>query len=194
MALSKEQIARVKTEVPRWVELLKKQRVPDFLIPYCIAQIITETGWFSNRSYNTDRNPGGVTWNKNYINNPNRPGTSRGTARSRPEWDKDANGNRTIPNYYVHFDTWDNAARDYTRVLKLNKGLGAPLDAKDINDYVARLIKNGYMANSTNYLNTMKGVQKLLVPHIDVAALIKKKTRYSSGNLWADISNFIFGK
>ena len=110
-------------------------------------------------------------------------GTSKGSARPKAE-----TGN------YVHFDSWDNAARDYVRILRLNKGLGAPLDAKDINDYVARLIKNGYMANSTGYLNTMKGVQKLLVPHIDVAALIKKKTRYSSPSLWADVSRFIFGK
>lgn len=169
MALSKEQIARVQTEVPRWVELLKNQKVQDYLIPYCIAQIITETGWFNNKSYKLDRNPGGVTWSKNYINNPNRPGTSKGTARPAAE-----GGN------YVHFDTWNNAARDYTRVLKIDKGLGKPLEAANITDYVARLIKNGYMANSAGYLKSMQGVLRLLTPHIDVATLIKKKTRYNS--------------
>lgn len=183
MALTEKQIAKVKTEVPRWIELLKKQRVPDFIIPYCIGQIITETGWFSNKSYNLDRNPGGVTWSKNYINNPNRPGTSKGTLRPAAE-----GGN------YVHFDSWDNAARDYVRVLKLNKGLGAPLDAKDITDYVARLIKNGYMSDSKGYLKSMKGVINLLNPHVDIAQLIKKKTRIYPSNLGTYVLEYIFGK
>jgi hypothetical protein len=170
MALTKEQIARVQTEVPRWVELLKKQNVPDYLIPYCIAQIITETGWFNNKSYKLDRNPAGVTWGPNYIKYAaQRPGTSKGSLRPGSE-----GGN------YVHFDSWDNAAKDYTRVLRKDSGLGKPLEAPNITDYVARLIKNGYMANSTGYLKTMKGVLNLLTPHIDVATLIKKKTRYSS--------------
>ena len=182
MALSKEQIARVKTEVPRWVEILKRFKVPDYIIPYMISQSINETGWWGNTSYKLDRNPGGITWSPKYIQfAAQRPGTSKGTARGRGE-----GGN------YVHYDSWDNAAKDWIRVLNIDKGLGKPFNAPDINGYVARLIKNGYMADSQGYLNNMKGILKLMSPHIDIATLIKKKTRSSSPSFWDIINRGLF--
>ena len=171
MALSNKQILAIKTEVPRWVNLLKKNNVKEFIIPYAIAQMINETGWFSNKSYNIDRNPGGVTWNDNYVKFASqRPGTSKGSLRPSNE-----GGN------YVHYDSWDNSAKDWLRVLNLNRGgKGRPLEAANITDYVTRLIANGYMADSRGYLTNMKGILSLMNPHIDLVALVKKKTRYSS--------------
>ena len=165
MGLTKEQIFRVQTEVPRWVELLKKYKIPDYIIPYMIGQSINETGWFSNTSYNLDRNPGGITWSDKYIKYANlRPGTSKGTARGKTE-----GGN------YVHYDSWDNAAKDWIRVLNQDTGSGKPLQASNIDEYVQRLIANKYMKDSTGYLKNMKGILKLMNPHIDIAGLIKKK-------------------
>lgn len=170
MSLTNEQIARVQKNIPLWVDLMKKNNVKSFIIPFGIAQIINETGWFGNKSYNVDRNPGGVTWNSNYVTFASqRPGTSKGSLRPANE-----GGN------YVHYDSWDNSAKDWIRVLNRDTGLGKPLDAANIDQYVARLIKNGYMANSQGYLKNMKGILNLLTPHVDIATLIKKKTRYSS--------------
>jgi hypothetical protein len=174
MPLSKEQILRVQKNVPMWVELLKKNNVKDFIIPYAISQMINETGWFNNKSYILDRNPGGVTWSEKYIiDSKNRPGTSKGTLRPSGE-----GGN------YVHYDTWDNSAKDWVRILNSNRGgKGRPLESLNITDYVSRLIANGYMANSTGYLKNMKGILNLLNPHIDVASLIKKKTKYNLNSI-----------
>jgi flagellum-specific peptidoglycan hydrolase FlgJ len=53
--------------IPYWVALLKKNKVPDNIIPILIAQIILESNWFSSNAYLKDNNPGGITWNNNYL-------------------------------------------------------------------------------------------------------------------------------
>ncbi len=146
--------------IPYWVALLKKNKVPDDIIPILISQIILESNWFSSNAYLKDNNPSGITWNNNYTK---RPGATIGIKRPISE-----GGN------YVHFKDFNSAVIDYLRILNRNTGSGKPIEAKDYIDYAKRLKANGFYAStSTSYIAGLKAQLKRMYNWFDVAALIK---------------------
>jgi hypothetical protein len=152
--------------IPYWVALLKKNKVPDNIIPLLIAQIIFESNWFSSNAYIKDNNPGGITWNNKYLK---RPGASIGIKRPGSEQDT-----RIKTNNYVHFDSFDSAAKDYVRVISQNGILGKPIEAKDFIDYAKRLKANKYYtATLDSYTAGLKAQLKRMYNWFDVASLIK---------------------
>jgi flagellum-specific peptidoglycan hydrolase FlgJ len=146
--------------IPYWVALLKKNKVPDNIIPLLIAQIILESNWFSSNAYLKDNNPGGITWNNNYLK---RPGSSIGIKRPVNE-----GGN------YVNFKNFNFAVIDYLRILNRDTGSGKPIEAKDYIEYSKRLKANGYFASTLqSYIAGLKAQLKRMYNWFDVAALIK---------------------
>ena len=101
MPLSSKQKTALQLNIPIWIGLFKKLGVDDTRIPFLLSQMVLETGYFTSSAYLYDNNPGGITWNNNYLK---RPGASIGRKRPGRE-----GGN------YVHFDTYDNAALDYLK-------------------------------------------------------------------------------
>jgi hypothetical protein len=151
--------------IPFWIDLLKKNKVPDSVIPFTIAQIILESNWFTSNPYLLDNNPAGITWNNNYLK---RPGASLG--RQRPGKEK---GN------YVHFDSFDSAAKDYVRIIKQNAGSGKPIDSTTYTDYAQRLGVNGYydkkFTSVESYAAGLKAQLKRIYNWLDIESLVKKK-------------------
>jgi flagellum-specific peptidoglycan hydrolase FlgJ len=128
-----EKKAQVDKWLPIWNNLLLKNGIPANKLPLVISQIILESNWFSSNAYKFDNNPGGITWNANYAK---RPGASIGRKRPTRE-----GGN------YVKFDSYDSAAKDYVRILNINKGFGKPIDSTNYIQYADILKKNGYYAS-----------------------------------------------
>lgn len=152
--------------IPYWVALLKKNKVPDTIIPLLIAQIILESNWFSSNAYLKDNNPAGITWNDKYLK---RPGASIGIKRPSNEQDP-----RVKTNNYVHFENFNYAAKDYIRVISQNGVLGKPIEAKDYIDYSKRLKANKYYTSTLDkYIGGMKAQLKRMYNWYDIAALIK---------------------
>jgi flagellum-specific peptidoglycan hydrolase FlgJ len=149
--------------IPYWVALLKKNKVPNNVIPFLIAQIILESNWFSSNPYLKDNNPGGITWNPNYSK---RPGATIGIKRPARE-----GGN------YVHFDNFNNAVKDYIRILNKNAGAGKPIEASNLNEYSLRLGKNNYydqkFTSVKNYTAGLQAQIRRMYNWFDIAALIK---------------------
>ena len=147
--------------IPYWVATLKKNKVPDNVIPFLIAQIILESNWFTSNAYLKDNNPGGITWNNNY---KKRTGASIGIERRE-------GGN------YVHFDSFKSAVIDYLRILNKNAGAGKPIEATTYTDYANRLKANNYFASNLNdYIGGLKAQIKRMYNWFDVAALIKNNS------------------
>ena len=163
MALSEKQKSNLKINIPIWIDLLMKNDVSPEVIPFILAQMILETGWFSSDAYKIDNNPAGVTWNNNY---KTRTGTTIGIQRKE-------GGN------YVHFDNYQNAVVDYIRILNRKS---KPIEAKDINDFANRLAKNGYYEISrtpvAQYTKTLNSVYNRIQQNVDVATLLQKKKRF----------------
>lgn len=155
--------------IPFWIALLKKNKVPDTVIPLLISQIILESNWFTSNAYTIDNNPGGITWNENYRK---RPGASIGIER--PKKEKEGKTNN-----YVHFDNFDSAAKDYVRIIKQNAGSGRPIDSTTYQEYAKRLKANKYyVANEADYAAGLKAQIKRIYNWLDIEALIKKKLNY----------------
>lgn len=92
-----------------------------------------------------NNNVSGITWNENF------PEDWKGTPRPSEEG-----------GYYVHFPTYGDWSDEYLKLLKKDKGSGAPLDATSIEDYAHRLKKNGYYtAPESVYVNGMKQMHQL---------------------------------
>jgi len=148
--------------IPYWIDLLKKNKVPESAIPFLISQIILESNWFTSDPYLLDNNPGGITWNPNY---KKRPGASIG--RKRPP---NEGGN------YVRFDSYDSAAKDYVRIVNINGAAGKPIDSTSYQDYAKRLKVNGYYASKeSEYSAGLKAQLKRIYNWLDIESLIKKK-------------------
>ena len=155
--------------IPYWVGLLKNNKVPDNVIPLLLSQIILESNWFTSNAYKLDNNPGGITWNENYRK---RPGASIGIER--PKKEKEGKTNN-----YVHFDTFDSAAKDYVRIIKINAGAGRPIDSTNYVDYAKRLkVNNYYRSTESDYAAGLKAQIKRIYKWLDIEALIKKKANY----------------
>lgn len=112
-------------------------------IKMVLAQILTETGVFSSSSnvFDLNNNASGIlyTGSKGQIAN----GATKGSKRMSIEG-----------GYYAKFDTLQNWAKEYYRVL--NRG-AMPLKAIDINDFAVRLKQNNY------FTAPLKEYQKNLV-------------------------------
>lgn len=163
MATIDEKKAAAQLAIPVWVSALKKNNVPENILTLVIAQMILETAYFTSNPYKLNKNPGGITWNNNYLK---RPGTSKGSERP-----KDEGGN------YVRFDNYDTAAKDYLRII--NRLPGKPITATNETDFAHRLALNGYFdikkTSEQSYLKNLKSIVKRLEDWTNITALIKKK-------------------
>ena len=176
MALSKDKLTGLQINIPIWIDLFQKLGVDNSRIPFLLSQLVFETGYFTADPYKLDNNPAGITWNNNYLK---RPGASLGRKRKAVE-----GGN------YVHFDTLENAALDYLRIL--NRKPGQPITAISIDDFANRLAQNGYYdqrhTSVAQYTTGLKSIYSNIDKTVDVAALLKKKSNVitaSAGSIMA---------
>lgn len=147
--------------VPMWANILLTNGVDPVVIPIIISQIIFESGWFKSAAYKLDHNPGGITWNNNYLH---RPGASVGRQR--------AEGG-----HYVHFNNYNDAALDYIRILNKAGSLGKPIDATTPLEYAKRLKANSYFTSPLiDYTNGINSINNKLKTWFDYAVLLKKKS------------------
>jgi len=112
---------------------------------YAVSQLIHETGnpELDSEVSRNNNNYSGITWNKNF------PDEWKGTPRPDSE-----GGN------YVKFPTVDDWAREHAKLLKKDKGAGAPADATSIEDYAHRLKVNGYYKDPESvYAKSLKRIQ-----------------------------------
>jgi hypothetical protein len=168
----------LKKNVPLIVKLLQKYSVNDAIIPFIISKMILETDWFLSNAFVKNNNPGGITWNNNYLT---RSGTSIGIKRPAAE-----GGN------YVKFDTLETAIKDYIRII--SKKPGEPIKAITPTDFAARLKQNGYYASTQqSYTNTLNSVYNRLQETTDIASLIKKKNSLTMAALPAVLIGLIVG-
>jgi hypothetical protein len=169
---------------PFFIDKLKKYGVKDEVIPLTIAQMIHESGYFSSDPFILDNNPAGITWNPNY---KTRKGASLGRSRGKNE-----GGN------YVRFDSLDSAVVDYVRIINIQtkkNNLGKPSDSTNLNDYVSRLVKNGYFVDDPNiYLGGMKGGIKRIFKYVDVNSLLKKKVAITSSLILLGFLTYLYFK
>jgi hypothetical protein len=151
--------------IPYWTDLLIRNGVKPDTVPFVLSQIILESDWFTSNAYIFDKNPAGITWNDNY---KTRPGATIGRKRPSKE-----GGN------YVHFNTFNDAAKDLVRILSKQlpgNQLGRPIDSTNNIDYAQRLKANGYYASSYNdYLGGLEAQLKRIKSWFDISSLIKKK-------------------
>jgi hypothetical protein len=159
-ALEKDKELALKKNVPVLVNILQYNKVNDDIIPFIIAKMILETGWFLSPAFKKNNNPGGITWNNNYLQ---RPGASIGIRRPARE-----GGN------YVNFINLDTAVKDYIRII--SRLPGEPIKATNATDFAARLKQNGYYKSSQeSYTNTLNSVYNRIQEATDIASLLKKK-------------------
>jgi hypothetical protein len=168
----------LKKNVPVIVKLLQQYNVNDAIIPFIISKMILETDWFTSNAFVKNNNPGGITWNNNYLT---RSGTSIGIKRPAAE-----GGN------YVKFIDLDTAIKDYIRII--SKKPGEPIKAITPTDFAARLKQNGYYASTQqSYTNTLNSVYNRLQETTDIASLIKKKNSLTMAALPAVLIGLIVG-
>jgi len=176
-----QKIINSNLNTPMWVDILLKNKVNPTVIPFIIAQIILESGWYSSNTYLIDHNPGGITWNDNY---KMRPGASIGISRPANEG-----------GHYVHFNNFDSAAKDYIRILSKQatvNHLGKPIDAKNPLDYATRLKYNNYYKSAlVNYANAISSISNRIQQYNDIASLIKKNSSLNMAGLNPVIILFI---
>lgn len=162
--------------VPYWTKILLSAGIPANKLDLVLSQIIHESNYFTSNAYLIDKNPSGITWNIKYNK---RPGASVG--RKRPAGE---GGN------YVKFDTYENAAKDYARILNINTGFGRPIDSTNFVQYADLLKKNKfYTAKQADYTAGMKAAITRLKKWINLDKLLpnvaaKKKIRRSSSGSW----------
>ena len=114
-------------------------------LPFLMAQVAHETGDFDSNVYRNNTNMSGIT----YINKPaKQKNASRGTALPKSEWSAPDK-----PIYYAKFNTLEDWARDYLRLV------GSPVQkAKSIEEYAKLLKDRGYYtATLKSYTNAVKG-------------------------------------
>jgi hypothetical protein len=161
MPTQKQKIAALNA-VPFWFNYFLNKGINPEIIPIIISKIALETNYFTSNAYLLNNNPGGMTWNRNYLK---RPGTSIGIKRPRNE-----GGN------YVKYDTLQAAGDDYMRIISRKGRAGSPIDAKTIPDFVSRLKRNGYFTSDPQqYLANIQSIIKRIDSWVNFDDLEKKK-------------------
>lgn len=117
-------------------DTLRKVGMPEKLLTYMIAQVVHESNWGRSSLAHDYNNYSGIRCNNHGLTNGCR----------------DKNGN--FPNSTAGFATYEDPikwASDYKRVLSLSPA--RPIDAKNVQDFFNRLLKNGYFtaAESKSY-------------------------------------------
>lgn len=153
MPLSKQQIERLKVNVPIWIDTLQRNGFDAKQISFAIPQMLVESAYFSSKSYLQDTNATGIKF---------RPNT--------PSVDSTAGRKSTEGDFYARFKNKDAFAKDYKRILSLQRTgnkLGKPLDAKDLFDFNNRLYANGYYQKTPDkkqdYINGLLSANKYLL-------------------------------
>lgn len=93
-------------------------------LTYAIAQTMLESDYMTSNLANVDHNYSGIK----FLNKPYQKAT-RGIPAPRNE----GGGN------YAHFATFQDWAKDFRRILSLDKGAGRPIDAQSAQQYLDRL-------------------------------------------------------
>ena len=163
MALTSSQIAIIKREIPAWIDTLYSNGFSTKQISFTLPQLLLESGYFTSPSYLQDINPLGIKYRPA---NPS-PDTTKG--RKSTEGD-----------YYARFGSRDSLAKEYKRILNLQRignKIGKPIDAVDLRDFSKRLKANGYHGISEpEYYKGLVGANKniaIAVP--DYLDQLKKK-------------------
>lgn len=138
---------------------LIKAGLKDPQLKYALAQILFETGRFTAKSKVAaeNNNFSGIKWlNKKYQK------ATRGTLA--PPSERVADINSPV-NYYAKFDNIDDYAKDFVRIISLQRAAnlsGKPITAPSLTAYVDRLALNGYFDGNTaaKRLNYYKGTKK----------------------------------
>jgi flagellum-specific peptidoglycan hydrolase FlgJ len=177
-ALEKDKQLSLQKNVPVIVNILQHYNVNPEVIPFIISKMILETNWFLSTAFKKNNNPGGITWDNNYLR---RAGTSIGIKRPASE-----GGN------YVHFINLDTAVKDYIRII--SRSPGEPIKATSPTDFAHRLKLNGYYkATEDSYTNTINSVYNRLQDATDIASLIKKKNSLNMAMLSPILIGLIVG-
>lgn len=136
-----------------FVTLFKRAGAPNTAIPFMIAQTALESGNFTSNQLINYNNASGITW----INSPKQKNAERGLPL--PENPK---------YYYAHFDTLQDWANDYVRVLNL--GIAKPLQATTLNEYFNRLLRNKYFPEekAKQYAKALTSLYKKYSTKIDL--------------------------
>jgi hypothetical protein len=123
---------------------------PAAAVPYMVAQTAYETGDFKSKLLKDHNNASGIVW------------TGKATQ-------KNAIKGRPLPEdpryFYAKFDTLQDWARDYIRVLNLKT---KPIQATTPEDFVKRLKANGYFSAPLEQYK--KGFDKYLTKYGKIAA------------------------
>ncbi len=125
-------------------------------LPLALAQLAHETGGFKSRVMSADNNLSGIK----YIASATiQPGAKQGSHS--PEG-----------NYYAHFNTLADWARDYIRIL--SRGANPPIKATDTATLATRLKANGYYTDTVG--NYAAGLAAWMPAVKAISDTAKKKT------------------
>lgn len=111
-------------------------------IKFAVAQALHETGNKIDQSHElTGHNWSGIT----YIGQPlYQKNAKRGNLKPQTDW-----SNPNKPEYYAFFDTVEDWARDFKRIISRSNGLkGRPIEATTLKEYATRLKANFYFGDS----------------------------------------------
>lgn len=131
-------------------DLFVKTGFPINSIKYSVAQALHETGNKIDQPHEIDgKNWSGITYINNKLLQKN---AKRGNLKPKEDW-----SNPNIPEYYAWFETVEDWARDFKRLVSRNNGLkGKPIEATTLQDYVARLKANHYFGDTEkNYFSSL---------------------------------------
>lgn len=120
-------------------------------IKFAIAQALHETGNKIEQPQETaGNNWSGITWINNSALQKN---AVKGNIKPKKDW-----SNPNKPEYYAAFNSVDDWAIDFKRLISRNNGKqGRPIDATNVVDYVKRLKANAYFGDSEkNYLKALQ--------------------------------------
>jgi len=156
------------------IAYLKTAGIPDDVKPYAAAQVLFETNGLKSRVSKSDLNLSGIKWiNKPYQN------ATRGSKS--PEGD-----------YYAHFKSYADWARDLKRILSIG-GATAAINAEDLEDYVKRLKEHGYFTGSEP--DYYKGLVNILtaagqLKQQQSAETLKAAADYTNQNWWEKLNKW----
>lgn len=118
-------------------------------MPFVLLQTAFETGDYTSPAFLKDNNASGISPDKSHPH-----GASK----------------------WRHFDNLDEWAKKMKQLLLLDRGAGAPMYAKTLNDYVHRLKKNGYFEESeAYYLHGLDSLNKKLSKDLKDYQIVTKQ-------------------
>jgi len=129
---------------------LQKLNLSDLKLKFLMAQVLVETGFFDSKSkvYDMNNNASGILYTGSVPQLKN--GAKKGTARPFSE-----------KGFYAKFDSLDNWAKEYYRILNKNN---SPLDSLTIIDFVNKLKQNNYFTDTLeHYTNSIKYFYDFLI-------------------------------